>query len=75
MLRTFMIFLIRAVSSFFRALGCRACRFEPSCSVYAVEAFRHFRLTRAIWVSSKRICRCHPLSAGGYDPIPAGIGE
>ena len=65
-----MIFLIRFVSAFFRVLGARACRFHPSCSVYACEAFGQFNFFKASFFSAKRLLRCHPFSAGGFDPLP-----
>ncbi|MFL5783982.1 MAG: membrane protein insertion efficiency factor YidD [Bacteriovoracaceae bacterium] len=46
------------------------CRFEPSCSHYADECFKKFSFPRALWYSSRRICKCHPFHPGGYDPVP-----
>jgi len=47
-----------------------ACRFNPSCSEYALEAFSSGSVLRAIYLTVKRIARCHPLGGGGYDPVP-----
>ncbi|MBI4224749.1 MAG: membrane protein insertion efficiency factor YidD [Candidatus Sungbacteria bacterium] len=47
----------------------RACRFFPTCSEYAIEALRQYGLFRGLMVSLKRILRCHPWHAGGYDPL------
>lgn len=60
---------IGLVSNFFRALGWRACRFHPSCSQYAREAFSGENFFKALWLSVQRVLRCHPFSAGGYDPV------
>lgn len=46
------------------------CRFVPSCSNYALEAFETHGSKRAAWLSLRRICRCHPFGGHGYDPVP-----
>ena len=45
------------------------CRFVPSCSEYAVLAIEKYGLTKGILLSSKRLLKCHPFHAGGYDPV------
>lgn len=47
------------------------CRFYPTCSRYAEQAFREHGLWRGGWLTLRRLGRCHPLSKGGYDPVPA----
>jgi len=44
------------------------CRFSPTCSQYMIEAIEKYGAVRGVWKGAKRICRCHPFSAGGYDP-------
>ncbi|MEM9158012.1 MAG: membrane protein insertion efficiency factor YidD [Verrucomicrobiota bacterium] len=46
------------------------CRFQPTCSNYAIGCFRKLPFFRALWLSSKRICSCHPWGGSGYDPVP-----
>ncbi|RLC45662.1 MAG: hypothetical protein DRH70_07090 [Candidatus Coatesbacteria bacterium] len=48
----------------------RCCRFVPSCSEYAIEAYREFSLPRATLLTVYRLLRCQPYCAGGYDPLP-----
>ncbi|MEF3694698.1 MAG: membrane protein insertion efficiency factor YidD [Candidatus Cloacimonadota bacterium] len=47
-----------------------SCRFQPSCSNYAAQAFRKYPFGRAFWLSFTRILRCNPFCKGGYDPLP-----
>lgn len=46
------------------------CRFEPTCSRYALDAYRRYGACRGTALTAKRIARCHPFGPGGYDPVP-----
>lgn len=47
----------------------RACRFTPTCSDYMYQAIQQYGILRGLTMGVKRIVRCNPLSAGGYDPV------
>ncbi len=48
----------------------RACRFEPRCSAYALEAIENHGLIRGSTMAARRLLRCHPLGGHGFDPVP-----
>ena len=55
-----------AISPWFGA----KCRFHPTCSHYAIESIETHGSLKGAWLSIKRILKCHPLSKGGFDPVP-----
>ncbi len=46
------------------------CRYTPTCSQYAIEAIKKHGPFKGLWLTVKRICRCHPWGGSGYDPVP-----
>jgi len=46
------------------------CRFQPTCSQYALGAIKKYGFVRGSWLAAKRIVRCNPFTEGGYDPVP-----
>jgi len=48
----------------------RRCRYEPTCSAYAIEAIERFGVLRGALMAAWRLLRCNPFSHGGFDPVP-----
>ena len=65
------IWLVRFYQKFLSPLKRRpTCRYTPTCSAYAVEAFMKRGFFVGLWLTVKRILRCNPLGSFGYDPVP-----
>jgi putative membrane protein insertion efficiency factor len=64
------IFFIKLYRRFISPLKKPSCRFTPTCSQYALEAFREHGAIYGLFLTCDRILRCNPYSAGGYDPVP-----
>lgn len=64
------VFLIDIYRYFISPLLPQSCRFYPSCSSYARDALLDYGLFRGIYLSMKRLLKCHPFHPGGYDPLP-----
>ena len=65
-----LILVIRSYQKWISPLLNPSCRFEPTCSQYAIESLKRFGAVHGSWLTLKRILKCHPLNKGGYDPIP-----
>lgn len=66
-----MIGVIKAWRFAISPLYGQVCRYHPSCSAYALEAVTDHGAIRGGWLSFRRLARCHPWAAGGYDPVPS----
>lgn len=68
--RSVLIALVRGYQLALSPLLPASCRYFPSCSAYAIEALDRYGAIKGSWLAIRRIARCHPLRAGGYDPVP-----
>jgi hypothetical protein len=48
----------------------KSCRYTPTCSHYGIEALKKYGPVKGLWITIKRIARCHPWGGHGYDPVP-----
>jgi len=65
-----LLFMLRAYQAMLSPLMPSACKFYPTCSQYAHEAVARFGARRGAWLALKRLLRCRPFHAGGFDPVP-----
>lgn len=70
--RGLMLAIVRFYKRWISPLLPPACRYEPSCSTYALEAIELHGAIRGGWLALWRLLRCHPFSRGGFDPVPGG---
>lgn len=69
-MKLLLIFIIRIYQYFISPWLGQNCRFEPNCSNYSKDAIKHYGSIKGVWLTIKRLSRCHPFYEGGYDPIP-----
>jgi putative membrane protein insertion efficiency factor len=69
MTRLFLVF-IKIYQYLISPLFPPSCRFIPTCSHYCSEALVKYGLLKGLWLSLRRLLRCNPWNAGGYDPVP-----
>ena len=69
-MRHVFIWCVRAYQVALSPLLPPSCRYFPSCSAYAIEALEKYGAWRGSWLAARRIARCHPFRAGGFDPVP-----
>lgn len=63
------IYLVKAYKILISPLLPNSCRFYPTCSEYSIEALQKYGTIKGLWLSFKRIIKCHPFHPGGYDPV------
>ncbi|MBI9020654.1 MAG: membrane protein insertion efficiency factor YidD [Verrucomicrobia bacterium] len=68
-MKRLVVLLVRGYQTVSRCFPAR-CRFYPTCSDYTIEAVRKHGIVTGLWLSFRRICRCHPWNPGGVDPVP-----
>lgn len=73
-MRWSLIMLLKAYRLLISPLYGQVCRYHPSCSAYALEAVTRHGSLRGSGLAVRRLSRCHPWSAGGYDPVPPARG-
>jgi len=69
-LRSAALLLLRGYKRFLSPLLPPMCRFEPTCSVYTMQAVEKYGAARGVWLGMRRLARCHPFNPGGWDPVP-----
>ena len=70
----FFIWLISIYQRLISPLVGPCCRFHPTCSEYAKEALESHGLVMGMWLTIKRLSKCHPLGGSGFDPVPRSDG-
>ena len=68
-MRTLVTRLLRFYKAWISPWLPSTCRFEPTCSDYMRLAVERYGVLRGVWLGAKRLLRCHPLHAGGFDPV------
>jgi len=69
-MRQLLMWIIRAYQLVLSPMLGPRCRFYPSCSCYAHTAIERYGPLHGLWLTARRLLRCHPFTPGGYDPVP-----
>lgn len=69
-MKKILLALIRGYQYALSPLMGRSCRFYPSCSSYMITAITRFGALTGLYLGARRLCRCHPFTKGGFDPVP-----
>ncbi|MGC9972265.1 MAG: membrane protein insertion efficiency factor YidD [Bryobacteraceae bacterium] len=68
-MQALILFLLRRYKRLISPLLPSACRYQPTCSEYMCQAVEKYGALRGVWLGFKRLLRCHPFHAGGFDPV------
>ncbi|MFS0885784.1 membrane protein insertion efficiency factor YidD [Aeromicrobium sp. 179-A 4D2 NHS] len=74
-MRRLVVALLRAYRFTISPMYGQVCRYHPSCSAYALEAVETHGAWRGTGLAIRRLGRCHPWTAGGYDPVPPAVRD
>ncbi|HKS25068.1 MAG TPA: membrane protein insertion efficiency factor YidD [Thermoanaerobaculia bacterium] len=69
-MRRLLVLLLRGYKRFLSPLLPPMCRFEPTCSIYMMQAIEKYGALRGVWLGIRRLSRCHVFNPGGWDPVP-----
>jgi putative membrane protein insertion efficiency factor len=69
-IKGFILFVLKGYKKYISPFLPPACRFEPTCSVYMYQAIQKKGILKGLYWGLKRVLRCHPFCAGGFDPVP-----
>ena len=64
-----LVFLLKIYKKYISPMLPDSCRFEPTCSVYSMQAIMKYGFIKGTYLSMWRVMRCNPFSKGGYDPV------
>jgi len=69
-MKVYFLLLLRFYKKWISPFLPKACRFYPTCSEYAMQSIEKYGILKGIFLSFRRVLRCHPFSPGGFDPVP-----
>jgi uncharacterized protein len=69
-MRWLLVALLRGYKRFLSPMLPPMCRFEPTCSIYMMQAIEKYGALRGTWLGIRRLSRCHVFNPGGWDPVP-----